>query len=97
MADVRRRNEVEVKYMMLNQQEKKSFLADLEAMPDFLVEAFADLPESVLTMSGPNESFCPVEHVWHLADLEQQGFAQISTVIRWLRRGITRPVPSMKA
>ena len=61
--------------MKLNQQEKKSFLADLEAMPDFLVEAFANLPKSVLTLSGPNESFCPVEHVWHLADLEQQGFA----------------------
>jgi len=64
-----------MKYMKLNQREKKNFLADLEAMPDFLVGAFADLPQSDLTMSGPNESFCPVEHVSHLADLEQQGFA----------------------
>ena len=44
-------------------------------MPEFLVGAFADLPQSDLTMSGPSESFCPVEHVWHLADIEQQGFA----------------------
>ena len=64
-----------MKYMKLSQREKKSFLADLEAMPDFLVGAFADMPQSDLTTSGSNESFCPVEHVWHLADLEQQGFA----------------------
>ena len=64
-----------MKYMKLNRGERTNFLADLEAMPDFLVRAFADLPQSELTASGPNQSFCPVEHVWHLADLEQQGFA----------------------
>ena len=64
-----------MKYMKFNQREKKSFLADLEAMPNFLMKAFADLPKIDLTMPGPNESFCPVEHVWHLADLERQGFA----------------------
>ena len=70
--------------MRLNQREKKSFLADLDSMPDFLVGTFAKLPRSELTASGPNQSFCPVEHVWHLADLEQQGFA---VRIRRLRAG----------
>ena len=64
-----------MKYMKLNQLEKNSFLADLQSMPDFLVGAFADLSQTDLTTPGPNESFCPVEHVWHLTDLEQQGFA----------------------
>lgn len=64
-----------MKYMKLDQREREHLLADLEAMPDFLVEAFAILPHAKLTVSGPNRSFSPVEHVWHLADLEQQGFA----------------------
>ena len=64
-----------MKYMKLNHSEKKSFLADLEAMPDFLVQAFSSLPQSEIAVSGPNQAFSPVEQVWHLADLERQGFA----------------------
>lgn len=63
-----------MKYMRLNQREKEHVFADLEAMPDFLVEAFANLPQPERTVSGRNQSFSPVEQVWHLADLEQQGF-----------------------
>ncbi len=64
-----------MKYMKLDQREKKTFLADLEAMPDFLAGVFASLAPSELTTSGLNGSFCPVEHIWHLADLEREGFA----------------------
>ena len=64
-----------MKYTKLDQREKKIFLADLESMPDFLAGAFANCAPSELATSGPNGSFCPVEHVWHLADLERDGFA----------------------
>jgi hypothetical protein len=64
-----------MKYMKLDQRERQIFLADLESMPDFLAGAFAKLASSELVRSGSNGSFCPVEHVWHLADLERDGFA----------------------
>lgn len=61
--------------MNLIHGEKMRVLANLEAMPDFLVEVFSGLPQSELTVPGPDQAFSPVEHVWHLADLERQGFA----------------------
>lgn len=64
-----------MRYMQLNQRERANFLSDLEAMPDFLVRAFSGLTRSELTTPGRDQSFCPIEHVWHLADLEEQGFA----------------------
>ena len=64
-----------MKYMMLHRREQKVFLAELEAMPDFLADRFADVPVSGLTTAGPDDTFSPLEHVWHLADLERDGFA----------------------
>lgn len=52
-----------------------SLLAELETMPDDLARMLGDLPPEVAARPGPGGSFSPVEHCWHLADLESGGFA----------------------
>lgn len=65
-----------MKYMKLNQRDQQAFLAELETMPDYLEGVFGDLAANEFSRPGPNGSFSPVEHVWHLADLERDGFAE---------------------
>jgi len=64
-----------VEYMNLPAASREKLIADLAAMPGFLDDSFANLPPSVHALPGPNGSFSPVEHAWHLADLEEMGFA----------------------
>jgi len=52
------------------------FLAELACMADFLEAAFADLTPQARAEDGAGGSFSPIEHIWHLADLEQQGFSE---------------------
>ncbi len=61
-------------YMKLDAAGRQELLAELEAMPAFLEEAFAGLSAEQLTLPGPKGLFSPVEQVWHLADLEVEGF-----------------------
>ena len=65
-----------MKYMRLNRQQQRDFLAELDSMADFLAASFADLTPVQRLQNGRGGSFSPIEHVWHLADLEQQGFAE---------------------
>jgi hypothetical protein len=65
-----------MKYRMLGDRERDSLLADLEAMPGFLAEQFAILPSEVASRAEPDGAFSPVEHCWHLADLEREGYAE---------------------
>jgi hypothetical protein len=65
-----------MKYMRLNKDEQRDFLAELASMADYLETSFAGLTPLERVSSGPDDSFSPIEHVWHLADLEQQGFAE---------------------
>lgn len=65
-----------MKYMRLSQDEQRNFLAELGSMADFLEQSFASLSTSERRRNGTDGSFSPIEHVWHLADLEQQGFAE---------------------
>src|SRR5262245_11660237 len=63
-----------MQYMKLSAGARKDLMASLAGMKDYLREAFQALtPEEVL-MPGPGGTFCPVEQVWHLADLEHEGF-----------------------
>ena len=64
-----------MQYMRLNKQQQRDFLAELASMPNYLELAFADLAPHDRRRNGVDGSFSPIEHVWHLADLEQQGFA----------------------
>ena len=47
----------------------------LAAMPEVLERAFEDLAADACTRPGPGGTFSPVEHCWHLADLEREGYA----------------------
>jgi hypothetical protein len=64
-----------MQYMKLNKQQQHDFLTELASMPDYLELAFADLTAHQRTQNGVDGRFSPIEHIWHLADLEQQGFA----------------------
>lgn len=61
-------------YMQLDAIGRQELLAQLESMPDFLEKSFAELSAEQITLPGPQGLFSPVEQVWHLADLERQGF-----------------------
>jgi len=61
---------------MLGDGEREVLLAELEAMPGFLAEQFARLPPEVAGRAEPDGAFSPVEHCWHLADLEREGYAE---------------------
>src|ERR1700693_187672 len=43
-------------------------------MPDYLYEQFDSLTAEDARLPGPGGAFSPVEQVWHLADLEREGF-----------------------
>ena len=51
-------------------------LAVLAAMPDMLARAGASLDPDALRQAGPDGSFSLVEHAWHLADLEREGYGE---------------------
>ena len=63
-----------MKYLLLDRTERAALVEQLEAMPAFVAERFAGLSAAEAVTAGPNETFSPVEHCWHLADLEHEGF-----------------------
>ncbi|HWN81076.1 MAG TPA: DinB family protein [Candidatus Udaeobacter sp.] len=60
--------------MQLHRTDQEAMLAELAAMPTLLAAAFGRLPAADLTLPGPGGAFSPVEHCWHLADLEREGY-----------------------
>jgi hypothetical protein len=69
--------------MLLDTQDRKALLDDLNGMAEFLRSRFASLTPLEATTPGPDDTFSPVEHCWHLADLEREGYglriARLST------------------
>lgn len=63
-----------MQYMRLTEVQRDELLQSLDAMHTFLLEAFATLSADEARLPGPNGAFSPVEQVWHLADLEREGF-----------------------
>ena len=63
-----------MKYMKLDDSARAELLRDLAGMPEYLKDTFEPLPRDLLTTAGPNGIFSPIEQVWHLADLEAEGF-----------------------
>lgn len=59
-------------------------------MPEFLASTFGNLSPDDARLSGPGGAFSPVEHCWHLADLEREGFAER---IRRLRAEVNPVLP----
>src|SRR5689334_9487475 len=63
-----------MKYAMLDLPSRERLLLDLESMPEFLAREFLALPPETTNRAEPDGSFSPVEHCWHLADLELEGY-----------------------
>jgi DinB superfamily len=63
-----------VLYTKLDAIAQQELLAELEAMPAFLEGTFSGLAAEQVRLRGPGGLFSPVEQVWHLADLEREGF-----------------------
>jgi len=61
--------------MKLTITQREELLDSLLAMHVFLSETFAHLSSDELKTPGPDQLFAPVEQVWHLADLEREGFS----------------------
>jgi hypothetical protein len=61
-------------YMKLDSMGQQELLAELTGMPAFLEETFAGLSDEQVALPGPQGLLSPVEQVWHLADLEREGF-----------------------
>jgi hypothetical protein len=72
-----------MKYLMLSRTDQESLMSELRAMPDFLEGSFATLSRLEASASGSNDAFSPVEHCWHLADLEREGYALRILAGRW--------------
>lgn len=61
--------------MALPQDQRAAMLGALAGMPQYLEREFSSLSAELMRQQGPDGAFSPLEHVWHLADLEREGFA----------------------
>src|ERR1700722_6155786 len=61
-------------YMALPPEQRAALLETLEQMPQYLEQQFRSLTAAMIRQQGADGSFSPVEQVWHLADLEREGF-----------------------
>lgn len=57
-----------------SKRSSNDLLLALAETPAFLRESFGGLSPEAACRPGPGGTFAPVEHVWHLADLEREGF-----------------------
>ena len=73
----------------MNRRDLESLLLTLESTPVLLVRAAEGLSDSQIRQEPPGGGFSFVEHVWHLADLEREGYA-----VR-IRRILTEDEPSL--
>lgn len=58
----------------MNRRELETLFLTLESTPALLAKAAAELPEDRVRQCGTTGGFSFVEHVWHLADLEREGY-----------------------
>lgn len=58
----------------MNRRELETLLLTLESTPALLAKAALELPEDRVRQRGTTGGFSFVEHVWHLADLEREGY-----------------------
>lgn len=63
-----------MQYMKLSAVERQNLVASLAGMTEYLRQAFQSLTPKEALVPGPGGAFSPVEQVWHLADLEREGF-----------------------
>lgn len=78
-----------MQYMRLSTEQREELLASLASMPEFLKDAFSGLNREQASARAPDGTPSPVEQVWHLTDLEREGFK-----VR-IRRLLTEPEPQL--
>jgi hypothetical protein len=59
---------------IMTKRELETLLLTLESTPALLAHAAAELAEDMVRQRGTTGGFSLVEHVWHLADLEREGY-----------------------
>ncbi len=62
-----------MEYILEKEIDRSALFASLKKMPAYLVQAFSSLSKKT-AMTSHGQMFSPVEQVWHLADLEREGF-----------------------
>ena len=78
-----------MEYMKLEPARQNELLESLLGMPQYLKNSFAGLEPDQVIAAGLDGSFAPVEQVWHLADLEREGFGER------IRRLLTETEPQL--
>ncbi|HEY4214117.1 MAG TPA: DinB family protein [Steroidobacteraceae bacterium] len=63
-----------MQYMKLCPADRAAVFESLVRMPQILRDTFSAIDPETARTPGPNGLFSPVEQVWHLADLEREGF-----------------------
>jgi hypothetical protein len=78
-----------MRYMQLPTADRDALMASLLAMTDHLCDRLGALDADAACRPGPDASFSAVEQVWHLADLERDGFGTR------ISRLLTEPAPHL--
>jgi len=60
--------------MVMNRRDLETLLLTLESTPALVARAAAQLDASQVRRAPANGGFSLIEHVWHLADLEREGY-----------------------
>jgi hypothetical protein len=60
--------------MSMNRRNLETLLLTLESTPALVAQAAAQLDASQVRRAPDNGGFSLIEHVWHLADLESEGY-----------------------
>jgi hypothetical protein len=63
-----------MQYMTLPPAQRATLLQALEHMPQYLEYEFRSLTAEQMRLRGADGTLSPLEQVWHLADLEREGF-----------------------
>jgi hypothetical protein len=63
-------------YLKLGEAQREDLMDSLAATPRILRESFDGLSHEASRLPGPDGTFSPVEQIWHLADLERDGFGR---------------------
>jgi DinB superfamily len=65
-----------MQYMKLNNIQRHELMSSLQEMPRFLAKTFADIDDEQARRMITDHGFTPLEQIWHLADLESEGFGE---------------------
>ncbi|HEV8198462.1 MAG TPA: DinB family protein [Candidatus Polarisedimenticolia bacterium] len=65
-----------MRHLNLSREDRESLLAKLQEMPSWLERTCEALSPAESARRSADGFFAPVEHCWHLADLEREAFTE---------------------